>query len=109
MLVSVTVTSCFAGRQVTHMASTGSGNVADESAAREEAEVAVELSEAGGRADSRRVAGRLRAVADRTTAAVTSAAAGARRGADTAARRRAATARRGASNGRPGRRAGRRR
>jgi hypothetical protein len=84
------------------MASTDSGNVADESVAREAAEVAVELSEAGGRADSRRVAGRLRAVADRTTAAVTSAKAGARRGADTAARRSTATARRGTGSARRG-------
>jgi hypothetical protein len=84
------------------MASTDSGNVADESVAREAAEVAVELSEAGGRTDSRRVAGRLHSVADRITAAVTSAAAGARRGADTAARRSAATARRGAGTARRG-------
>jgi hypothetical protein len=77
------------------MASTSGGNAADESVAREAAEVAVDLSEAGGRADSRRVAGRLRAVADR-------AAASARRGADTAARRSAATARRGAGRARRG-------
>jgi hypothetical protein len=86
------------------MSSTDGGNVADESVAREAAEVAVELSEAGGRADSRRVAGRLRAVADRAGAALTSAAASTRRGADTAARRSAATARRGAGSAR--RRAG---
>jgi hypothetical protein len=84
------------------MASTDSGNVADESIAREAAEVAVELSEDGGRADSRRVARRLRAVADRAAAALTSAAASARRGADTAARRSAATARRGAGGARRG-------
>ncbi len=78
------------------MSSTDSGNAADESVAREAAEVAVELSEDDGRADSRRVAGRLRAVADRAGTALTSAAASARRGADTAARRSAATARRGA-------------
>ena len=78
------------------MSSTDGGNAADESAAREAAEVAVELSEDDGRADSRRVAGRLRAVADRAGTALTSAAASARRGADTAARRSAATARRGA-------------
>jgi hypothetical protein len=74
------------------------GNVADESVAREAAEVAVELSEDDGRADSRRVARRLRAVADRSGAALASAAATARRGADTAARRSAATARRGAGS-----------
>jgi hypothetical protein len=84
------------------MASTDSGNVADESVASEAAEVAVELSEAGGRADSRRVAGRLRRVADRAGAAVTSAAASTRRGADTAARRSTATARRGAGSARRG-------
>jgi hypothetical protein len=77
------------------MSSTDGGNVADESAAREAAEVAIELSEDGGRADSRRVAGRLRAVRDRAAAALTGAAASARRGADSAARRSAATARRG--------------
>jgi hypothetical protein len=85
------------------MSSTDGGNVADESVAREAAEVAVELSEDDGRGDSRRVAGRLRAVADRAGAALTGVTAtarrgagGARRGADTAARRSAATARRGA-------------
>ncbi len=87
------------------MSSTDDGNVADDSVAREAAEVAVELSEDDGRADSRRVAGRLRAVADRAGAALTSAAASARRGADTAARRSAASARRGAGSAR--RRAGR--
>ena len=84
------------------MSSTDGGNAADESAAREAAEVAVELSEDDGRADSRRVAGRLRAVADRAGAALTSAAASTRRGADTAARRSAATARRGAGSARRG-------
>jgi hypothetical protein len=84
------------------MASADSGNVADESVARQAAEVAVELSEADGQADSRRIAGRLRAVADRTAAAVTSTAASARRGADTAARRSTATARRGAGSARRG-------
>jgi hypothetical protein len=84
------------------MASADSGNMADESVAREAAEVAVELSEAGGRADSRRVAGRLRAVADRAAAGVASATGSARRGADTAARRSAATARRGAGSARRG-------
>ena len=77
------------------MSSTDGGNVADESAAREAAEVAVELSEDEGRVDSRRAAERLRAVRDRAAAALTGAAVSARRGADTAARRSAATARRG--------------
>jgi hypothetical protein len=84
------------------MASRDSENVADESVAREAAEVAVELSEAGERADSRRVAGRLRAVRDRAAAGAASAAVSARRGADTAARRSAATARRGAGSARRG-------
>ncbi len=77
------------------MSSTDGGNVADESAAREAAEVAVELSEDEGSADSGRAAGRLRAVRDRAAAAVTGAATSARRGADTAARRSAAPAPRG--------------
>src|ERR1700733_10286357 len=80
------------------MASADSGNVADESVARAAAEVAVELSEAGGHADSGRVAGRLRAVGDRAAAGLASA----RRGADTAARRSAATVRRGAGSARRG-------
>jgi len=91
------------------MSSTDDGNVADESVAREAAEVAVELSEDDGRRDSRRAAGRLRVVADRAGAALTSVTAtarrgagGARRGADTAARRSAATARRGAGGARRG-------
>jgi hypothetical protein len=84
------------------MASTGSGNVADESVAREAAEVAVELSETGGQADKKRIAKGLRAIADRTTAAATSAAATARKGADTAARRSAVTARKGAGSARRG-------
>jgi hypothetical protein len=84
------------------MSSKDDGNVADDSVAREAAEVAVELSEDDGRADSRRVAGRLRAVADRAGTALTSAAASTRRGADTAARRSAATARRGAGSARRG-------
>jgi hypothetical protein len=84
------------------MASSDSGNVADESVAREAAEVAVELSEAGERVDSGRVARRLRAVRDRAAAGVSSAAVGARRGADTVARRSAATAGRGAGRARRG-------
>lgn len=77
-------------------------DMADDTAARQAAELAVELSEAGGPTDKRRIAARLRAVADRTTAAVTYAAASARRGADTAARRSAATARKGADSARRG-------
>ena len=84
------------------MSSKDGGNAADESVAREAAEVAVELSEDDGHADVRRVAGRLRAVADRAATALTSAAAGTRRGADTAARRSVATARRGAGSARRG-------
>jgi hypothetical protein len=84
------------------MASKDSGNAADEPAAREAAEIAVELSEAASDADSRRIAGRLRALADRAAAAVTTTAASARRGADTAARRSAASARRGESSARRG-------
>jgi hypothetical protein len=84
------------------MSSTDGGNVADEAVAREAAEVAVELSEDGGHADSRRVAGRLRAVRDRAAAALTSVVSGTRRGADTAARRSAATARRGTGSARRG-------
>jgi hypothetical protein len=80
------------------MAGVDSGDVADDTAARQAAEVAVELSEAGGPADKKRIAARLQGVADRATSAVTNAAASARRGADTAARRSAATARRGASS-----------
>src|ERR1700684_1222347 len=54
------------------MASADSGNVADESVARAAAEVAVELSEAGGHADSGRVAGRLRGVGDRAAGGLAS-------------------------------------
>ncbi len=84
------------------MTSTDGENAADESVAREAAEVAVELSEAGDQADSSHVAGRLRTLADRAAAAAASTAASARRGADTAARRSAATARRGAGSARRG-------
>jgi hypothetical protein len=77
-------------------------DMADDTAAQQAAELAVELSETGGSTDKRRIAARLRAVADRTTAAVTYAAASARRGADTAARRSAATARKGADGARRG-------
>jgi hypothetical protein len=57
-----------------------------DAAARQAAEVAVELSESGGDQDSRRTARRLRGVADRASRAVTSAVAGARRGAGSAGR-----------------------
>ena len=60
------------------------GGVADDVAAREAAEVAVELSEAEGPTDKARIARRMRAAASRTTAAVTSAAANARRRATSA-------------------------
>jgi hypothetical protein len=60
------------------MAGVDSGKAADDTAARHAAEVAVELSEAGGPADKKRVARRLRAAAGRTTSAVTNAAVSAR-------------------------------
>jgi len=64
-----------------------SGHETDaDAAARQAAEVAVELSEKGGREDRTRVARRLRAVADRASSAVASAAATARRGAGSARR-----------------------
>ncbi|HET9079719.1 MAG TPA: hypothetical protein VFO01_04285 [Trebonia sp.] len=84
------------------MAGTDIGNGTDDAAARQAAEVAVELSEAGGQADRRRVAGSLQAVAAGAASAVTNAAASARRGADSAARRGAATARKGAATARRG-------
>jgi hypothetical protein len=89
------------------MADVGSGHVTDDpvtdtTAARRAAEVAVELSEAGGPADNKRITGRLHRVADRTTSAAAFVAASARRGADSAARRGAATARRGAHGARRG-------
>ncbi|MGH3280215.1 MAG: hypothetical protein ACRDNW_13915, partial [Trebonia sp.] len=55
-----------------------------DAAARQAAEIAVELSEADGAADKRRIARRMRAVAGRTAVAVTNAAASARRGASSA-------------------------
>ncbi|MGH3295459.1 MAG: hypothetical protein ACRDP7_27050 [Trebonia sp.] len=82
------------------MAGVDSGDVTDDAAARRAAEVAVELSEAGGPAD-KRIGGRLHGVADRTTTAAAFVAASARRGAGTAARRSAATARRYRQGGRP--------
>jgi hypothetical protein len=76
--------------------------VTDDTAARQAAAVAVELSEADGPADNKRIAGRLHGVADRTTSAAAFVAASARRGANGAARRGAATARRGAVGARRG-------
>jgi hypothetical protein len=82
------------------MAGVDSGGVTDDAAARQAAEVAVELSEATGPTDKKRVAARLQEVAGRTTSAVANIAASARRSADTAARRGAATARKGADSAR---------
>ncbi len=84
------------------MVDVNSGDVADDAAARQAAEVAVELSEAAGPADKRRIVARLQVAAGRTTSAAAFVAASARRGADTAARRSAATARRGADSARRG-------
>jgi hypothetical protein len=84
------------------MAGVDSGDVTDDAAARRAAEVAVELTEASGPADSNRIGAKLHGVADRTTTAAAFVAASARRGADTAARRGAATARRGAAGARRG-------
>jgi hypothetical protein len=79
------------------MAGVDSGDAAD-AAARQAAEVAVELSEADGPAERKRIATRLRGVAGRTTSAAASAAASARRGADSA-RRGASSAGRGVTSG----------
>ena len=84
------------------MAGVDSGDVTDDAAARRAAEVAVELSEASGPTDNKRLAARLHGVADLTTSAAAYAAASARRGAGTAARRSAATARKGAVSARRG-------
>ena len=51
------------------MAGVDSGDVTDDAAARQAAEVAVELTETGGPADKKRIAARLQGVADRTAAA----------------------------------------
>jgi len=83
------------------MAGVDSGDVTDDAAARQAAEVAVELSEAGGSAN-KGIGGRLHGAADRTTTAAAFVAASARRGADTAARRSAAGARSGADKARRG-------
>jgi hypothetical protein len=84
------------------MAGVDSGDVTDDAAARRAAEVAVELSEANGPADNKRIRAKLHGVADRAATAAAFVAASARRGADTAARRGAATARRGAAGARRG-------
>ena len=77
----------------------------DDAAAREAAQVAVELSEAGGTPDNR-VSGALRSLAGRVTTALSGAAVAARRGADNAsrgaARRGAATAQRGLASAQRG-------
>jgi hypothetical protein len=83
---------------VTEMAGADSGDVTDDAAARRAAEVAVELSEASGPADGKRIGARLRGVADRTTTAAAFVAGNARRGAATAGRGTADRARRGASS-----------
>jgi hypothetical protein len=79
------------------MTGVDSGDVTDDAAARQAAEVAVELSETG-RADKKRISARLHGVADRSTSAAAFVAARARRHADTAARRSVDTARRGAGS-----------
>src|SRR5690242_5102323 len=84
------------------MAGVDSGDVTDDAAARQAAEVAVELSEASGPADKGRIAARLQGIADRTTAAITNAAAAARRRADVAARLGAASDRKSADSARRG-------
>ncbi len=84
------------------MAGVNSGDAADDAAARQAAEVAVELTEAGGQADSKRIGARLHGVADRTTSAVALAAASAKRGADSAARVGAARVRGGTYRARHG-------
>lgn len=66
------------------MAGKDSGNVADDAAARQAAEVAVELSEADSPEDKKRIAKMVHAAADRTTSVVTNAAASARRRASSA-------------------------
>ena len=78
----------------------------DDSAARQAAQVAVELSESGGPPDTRRLARGLRAVADRASAAVTAATATARRGTATAAHRGTEGARKGAAGASRGARRG---
>jgi hypothetical protein len=83
------------------MIDTEGRGVADDAAAREAAEVAVELSEAGGAQQHKRVAGALRSVGDRAVTALAGAASAARRGAGGArngARKGADRARRGAGS-----------
>ena len=80
------------------MAGVDSGDVTDDSAARQAAEVAVELSEARGPADKKRIAARLQGIADRAAAAAAYVAASARKGAGSA-RRGAGSASRGVTSG----------
>jgi hypothetical protein len=87
------------------MAGADSADRMDDAAARQAAEIAVELTEAGGPAAGQPVAGQPvtpSGLIGRTTSAVTNATATARRTADTAARRSAATARWGAATARWG-------
>src|ERR1700722_1054407 len=70
----------------------------DTGAARQAAEIAVELSESGASGDKKQIAKKLRSVADRTTATVVSAAESARRGAGSA-RHGAGLTGRGVSSG----------
>ena len=84
------------------MAGVDSGDVTDDAAARQAAEVAVELSEAGGPADGKGIGARLHGITDRTTTAAAFVATNARRGAGAAARRGAVSTRRGAERARQG-------
>jgi hypothetical protein len=81
------------------MAGADRDDMADD-AARTAADMAVELSEAAAPRDRKRIAARLRAVADRAGAALAQAAASARRGADSAAHRGAESARKGVDEAR---------
>jgi len=78
------------------------GDVTIDAAARQAAEVAVELSEAAGPADKNRVAARLQGVADRATSAAAFVAASARRGRGLGGAARRGDARRGAVSARRG-------
>ena len=79
------------------MAGVDNGDVTDDAAARQAAEVAVELSEAGGPADGKGIGARLQGITDRTTTAAAFVATSARRRAGTAARRGAVSTRWGAA------------
>ncbi|MGH3260384.1 MAG: hypothetical protein ACRDNS_00155 [Trebonia sp.] len=80
------------------MAGVNNGGAADDAAARQAAEVAVELTEGDGKASGKRIGPRLHSVADRATSAVAFVAANARRGAH-GARRGAGSAGRGVGSG----------